>query len=202
MVHRSGRDVPDVPGTSPQIIPGTLPRHTDHQFPLCVCVLFIGRFFSPRIGHQPISLLRHSGPHWGEQARRSRLSAGSRAYTASTIYLDSRSERREGDQGQELSTDGSDICSCSGTGEREEEHEAGRGEGVAFHLKIKKVCRKRGESGARGWDGVCGGGGVTKYVFSGGRSSHQESIQCGTGVWKCPWILLQTPGPAPFATKT
>ena len=47
--HTEGQDVLDVACTHPQIVPGTLPRHTNHQIPLGVCVFF-GLFF-PKNSH-------------------------------------------------------------------------------------------------------------------------------------------------------
>ena len=49
-LHTSGRDGPGVPGTRPQTAPGTLPRHSNHYFPLrFTCSLFCLYFFSLQI---------------------------------------------------------------------------------------------------------------------------------------------------------
>ena len=39
ITHKSGQGVPNVAGTHPQTVPGTLPRHTTHQIPSCVVSL-------------------------------------------------------------------------------------------------------------------------------------------------------------------
>ena len=39
ITHQSIWNVLDVPRTHPQTVPGTLPRHTAHQIPLCVLCL-------------------------------------------------------------------------------------------------------------------------------------------------------------------
>ena len=45
ITHQLGRDVPDVLGFAAETVLGTLPRHTDHQMPLCSLCLSV--FASP-----------------------------------------------------------------------------------------------------------------------------------------------------------
>ena len=40
IAHKAGRDVADVLGFAPRTVPGTLPRHNDHQIPSCVLYQF------------------------------------------------------------------------------------------------------------------------------------------------------------------
>ena len=49
ITQKPGRDVPDISGTRPQTVPGTLPRHTDHQIPLSDLYSFFISFSPPKI---------------------------------------------------------------------------------------------------------------------------------------------------------
>ena len=54
----TGRDVPDVPGTHPLTVCGTLPRHTDHQISLCA--LCLSAFLLPNLELEPTHPLHGS----------------------------------------------------------------------------------------------------------------------------------------------